>query len=371
MDRETIIAKILEQNALYRDTLRTHPLLQYLFFEVTTRCNLSCLHCGSSCKVHNGIDMPPEYIEKALASVAAHMSPNDLMLCITGGEPLLYPHLLSAMDAAAKRGFRWGMTTNATLIDDAKAQSLYQAGLVSTTVSIDGLGSSHDWFRNTPGSFRMAKKGMDALVKNAPDYARVDILTVVNKRNLRELDEIYQFALDSGARSWRLVNMEPIGRARHNDQYMLSPEEFRILLDYIQGKHFSATKLDVDFGCSHYLTLEYERMLRPYSFMCMAGLQVASIACNGDMIACLDIERRPELVQGNIRTADFWQVWTEKYRFFRTDRTEASEQCRHCPERHLCAGDSAHTWNFQKNQPYLCMRELLATKNEGETISHG
>ena len=46
---------------------------------------------------------------------------------------------------------------------------------------------------------------------------------------------------------------------------------------------------------------ELERKTRPWYFFCRAGLQVASIQYNGDISACLDIERRPELIFGNIR----------------------------------------------------------------------
>ncbi len=359
MDRTEMIRNILEWRAQYRDALRIRPELRYLFFEVTNRCNLSCLHCGSSCRIDGGSDLPPEYIEKTLSSLEGHVSPEELLLCITGGEPLLYPHLVPAMTMASRRGYRWGMTTNATLIDDSKARELYQAGLVSTTVSIDGLEDAHDWLRNTPGSLRRAKRGLEALVRNVPADGRVDILTVVNKRNLDELEEVYRFAVDSGVKSWRLVNMEPIGRALDRSGDMLSAEEYKRLFGFIQEKHFTAGALDVDYGCSHYVTLEYERMLRPYSFLCMAGLQVASVACNGDIIACLDIERRLELVQGHIQQDDFWQVWTERYQFFRQDRTQTSEICKNCADRRFCAGDSTHTWDFERNVPYLCLKELL------------
>ena len=34
--------------AAYRHELLSHPKLTYLFVELTDRCNLSCIHCGSS-----------------------------------------------------------------------------------------------------------------------------------------------------------------------------------------------------------------------------------------------------------------------------------------------------------------------------------
>lgn len=359
IDRYKVIQNVLKENAQLRYNLQKHPDLRFLFFEVTTRCNLACLHCGSSCTKNNGLDMPSAYVKRTIESVKKHCQSDLPMLCITGGEPLLYNELTEVMTYASKLGFTWGMTTNATLINEQKAKELYDAGLVSTTVSIDGLANNHDWFRNTPLAFKRMEKGIKALIKFAPAYARVDVLTVVNKKNISELEDIYQFVSDMGIQSWRIVNMEPIGRALQNQELMVDDNDYKILFEFIKEKHFNSQSIEVDYGCSHYLILQYERLLRPYSFICMAGLGVASIASNGDIIACLDIERRKELVQGNISHDDFWDVWINKYQFFRKDKIVLNQKCGTCEDKEFCAGDSAHTWDYDNNTPMVCMKEIL------------
>ena len=72
---------------------------------------------------------------------------------------------------------------------------------------------------------------------------------------------------------------------------------------------------------------------------------------------CLDIENRPELVQGNIKNDDFMKVWNEGFQAFRRDRTEDCSGCRECTERYVCGGDSTHTWNFETNEPLMCYRD--------------
>ena len=117
--------------------------------------------------------------------------------------------------------------------------------------------------------------------------------------------------------------------------------------------------MEVTFGCSHYLGAAAERMVRDHYFLCGAGILVASVRSNGDICACLDIENRPELVQGNIRTDDFWGVWTHRFEPFRRDRTRLSRTCSACPERTRCSGDSAHTWDHAQNEPLLCAWKML------------
>ncbi len=74
---------------LHQDLIREHPLRQ-LFWECTLRCNLSCRHCGSDCRVQSAVkDMPVEDFCKALDSVAKVYDPHKVMINVTGGEPLV------------------------------------------------------------------------------------------------------------------------------------------------------------------------------------------------------------------------------------------------------------------------------------------
>ena len=115
--------------------------------------------------------------------------------------------------------------------------------------------------------------------------------------------------------------------------------------------------MEVTFGCSHYLGVENERMVRDHYFLCGAGILTASVRSNGDICACLDIENRKELVQGNIRTDSFMDVWRNRFQVFRRDRTADCSKCIACPERFICGGDSTHTWDFENNKPLLCYRD--------------
>ncbi|MBO4404446.1 MAG: radical SAM/SPASM domain-containing protein, partial [Treponema sp.] len=51
----------------YRKAVTKKHELNYLFWECTLRCNLSCLHCGSDCLKQSEIpDMPKEDFFKVL-----------------------------------------------------------------------------------------------------------------------------------------------------------------------------------------------------------------------------------------------------------------------------------------------------------------
>ena len=85
--RQRLSLKVFEK---YIDVQSKLHDLTYLFWECTVRCNISCLHCGSDCRVADEVkDMPAEDFLKVTAEVRKHYNPNKVMIVITGGEPML------------------------------------------------------------------------------------------------------------------------------------------------------------------------------------------------------------------------------------------------------------------------------------------
>lgn len=344
----------------YRKYLQQNPRLVYLFMELTNQCNLSCIHCGSNCQSANHTQLNFEWAKKALDSVAQKMTPQEIMVCFTGGEPMMYKHFYEIAAYVRDLGFSWGMTSNGTLINEAAVGRLAGCGMGTITISLDGLEKSHDWFRRSQGSFESTLRGIRALQNCQVKKIPLQITTVVHKQNIQELDMIYKLLTELGIEHWRPINIEPIGRANEHSDLLLEAEDYKYLLSYIRDKRsLSGNHMDITYGCSHYLTTEYEREVRDYYFICGAGIYVASIMCNGDIAACLDIERRPELVQGNVERDDFVDVWYNRFEIYRTDRTQQCAMCSTCSDKEFCHADSMHTWNFDEHSPNLCVKQFI------------
>ena len=127
-DKKAIKFRDMRRLAEYRDYLRSHPRLTYLFAELTDRCNLSCLHCGSSCGDGKGRNLDTELLLRALTEVSQDFEPRTVMICLTGGEPLLHPDFFAIAESIHSLGFPWGITTNGTLIDSACAEKMLEYG---------------------------------------------------------------------------------------------------------------------------------------------------------------------------------------------------------------------------------------------------
>ncbi len=338
----------------YRQQLRKAPVLKFLFLELTLRCNERCRHCGSDCGEAESSELSPEIYFELLEKVKNDFA--DLpMLCITGGEPLLRRDFFEILAYANELGYRWGMTSNGTLITEEIAKQLKQTGMRTISVSLDGLEQTHDDFRRSKGGFRRTVQGIRNLLEQ--DFRSVQVTTVVTKKNIAELNPLFELMVGLDVNSWRVINIEPIGRALHLADYVLAPEDYRRMFDFIREKRNEGYA--VTYGCSHYLGREYEREVRDWYFLCNAGIYTASIMSNGDIGACLDIERRPETIQGNILKDDFTDVWKNRFAVFRRPLSDSNEKCRQCKDRNFCEGGAYHSWNYDENKPMVCFEGIL------------
>ncbi len=343
--------------AEYKKKLFVQPVLRHLFLELTMNCNEHCKHCGSSCGDENIPDiLTTEEYFRILDQVKHDFGTKGFMLCITGGEPLLRRDFFDIMNYANELGFSWGMTTNGTLIDKETAHKLRLAGMKTVSISIDGLEATHNDFRRTKDGYRRAMTGLQNLIDEG-GFKNIQVTTVVTHESIKELDSLFDIFDKIDIDSWRVVNLEPIGRAKQYPELLLTPDDYRYLFAFIKEKR--RQELPVCYGCSHFLGTDLEAELRDWYFICNAGIYTASIMANGDIGACLDIERRPELIQGNIRKNTFKEVWLNEFKPFRDPNYRKCEKCDNCDDRIFCACDSFHTWNFDENRPEICMKDVL------------
>ena len=168
---------------------------------------------------------------------------------------------------------------------------------------------------------------------------------------------------DLKIKSWRVINVDPIGNANGNDEILLDKEDYKYLFNFIRQKR-NESKMEVAYGCSHYLGVDLEKEIRDAYFMCYAGIHVASILSNGDISVCPDVELKHEFAQGNIKTDDFVDVWENKFKMFRTETRTQNDKCKTCPSWKYCCGDAFHTWNFETGKPNFCIKEIYGDEIE-------
>ena len=317
--------------------VREHPLTA-IFWECTLRCNLHCRHCGSDCKATSAMkDMPLEDFLPVLDSIARATDPHKVMINVTGGEPLMRKDLEVCGKAFYDREFPWGIVTNGQLLTPKRYESLLKSGIRSITVSLDGIGETHDWMRGLAGSYTKALEAARMIASSGEVV--YDVVTCVNKRSYKELPQIKELLIQSGIKAWRLFTIFPVGRAAADPELRLSGEEMRGLMDFIKATRKEG-RIEANYGCEGFLG-KYEGDVRDNFFLCNAGITTGSIMADGSIAACPSI--RADYSQGNIyKGDDFMDVWNNRYQIYRDRSWMKTGECASCKYWKYCRGNGMH-----------------------------
>jgi MoaA/NifB/PqqE/SkfB family radical SAM enzyme len=102
---------------------------------VTRRCNLACSYCNEFDETSDPVALP--VLKQRLDKLHAL---GTFSVELTGGEPMLHPHITDVVRYARdKRFHRVMMISNAFLMNEAKVGALNDAGLMELQVSVDGV----------------------------------------------------------------------------------------------------------------------------------------------------------------------------------------------------------------------------------------
>lgn len=334
------------QRSLRHTYAQLHPL-RTLFWECTLRCNMSCRHCGSDCKVQPDVpDMPAADFLKVIDSITPHVDPHKVFVIFTGGEALLRQDLEEVGLELYRREYPWGVVTNGFLLDEKRLDSMLASGMHSITVSIDGFEQQHNWIRRHPQSFEKATQAIKLLAQQKD--LLWDVVTCVNPRNYPTLPEFKDYLVSLGVPAWRLFSIFPMGRAANDPELQLTDEQFRGILDFIREcrKENNQAIINVSYACEGFLG-KYEQKVRDHFFQCRSGVDVASIRCDGAISGCTSV--RSDMDQGNIYRDDFWEVWQSRFQVMRDRSWAHKDQCNSCKMWRYCEGSGLHLYDDNRN----------------------
>jgi SynChlorMet cassette radical SAM/SPASM protein ScmF len=180
---------------------RRVPPLRRLYLYLSGSCNLACRHCWIDprfSKSAGADDMALEMIEDIVRQ-AQELGLQSVKL--TGGEPMLHPQVLPLIRFLHASKIEVVMETNGTLIDDAAASVLQEAGAI-VAVSLDGPDAElHEDLRRVAGSFEQTLSGMRALQRAGLGY---QVITCLYRKNQDRLVEMPALVKGLGATSLKI-----------------------------------------------------------------------------------------------------------------------------------------------------------------------
>ncbi len=324
-----------------------------IVWETTLRCNLKCLHCGSSA----GKARPNELSTKESVQLCKDLAEiNTQEVCLMGGEPFLRKDWHIIAKQINELNMKLLIISNGYNIDKDIISKLVKLELHSVSTSLDGAtAKTHDYIRGVTGSFDKVIKYISLSTKaNLP----TTVITTINKLNLKDLPKLRDFLLNKNI-AWQIQVATPEGR--FSKKFSLTKEEYYSVALFIADMKRKYTPKELPVVGAHCFGYHSKYLpalgLSPEWNGCKAGISILSIKSNGDVVGCLAI---PDVkIEGNVREKSIIEIWNDSNSFaynrkFKTKKLGIN--CRDCKYSQTCRGGctafSVGFTNKYHNHPY-------------------
>ncbi len=338
-------------------------------WELTLACNLRCRHCGSSAALPRRDELK---LEESLAICDQLPALLVQEVDFTGGEPLLHPEWWRIAARIAELGIGTKILTNGLTLDSDTVARIKDAGIAGVGVSVDGLEATHDYIRGRPGIFRRLVVGIERVQRAG---LPVSVITTVNGLNIDELPALFDLMGSLGVNFWQVQPIFPLGRGDTSSELRLSDHAYMRLGGFVKAWRRRATDAGFEMlpGDSFGYFTELDSREPPWRG-CSAGLAACGITSDGKIKGCLSMP--DDLVEGDLRESDLWDIWFHSDSFSYSRRASARDlgpSCDSCDRGEQCLGGCTAmsygaTGRFH-NDPYCfygIRRRAASSMGEGE-----
>ena len=322
-------------------------------WNTTNICNLKCKHCYRDAGVKSQQELNTD---EGLTLVDQIAEAGFKIMIFSGGEPLMREDIYTLTERARDRGLRPVFGTNGTLLDVQTAQRLKSAGAVTMGISLDSADpASHDEFRAVPGSWRLAVEGMKACRAAGLPF---QIHTTVMEWNMREVEQLTDFAVEMGAVGHHIFFLVPTGRAVDIETETLRATQYESLLRRIMKKQ-ALVDIELKPTCAPQFMRIADQMGVKTRFTkgCLAGISYCIINPVGIVQPCayLNIEA------GDLRKDTFGSIWRNSTVFQELRAGELKGGCGRCKYKDLCGGCRARAYfyhgDYLAEEPWCLYRK--------------
>lgn len=310
-------------------------------WEITSRCNLRCIHCHASAGTGGSDELTTEEAFRLLDQLARVRE--FRMVAFTGGEPLIRPDIFPILEHSHDLGFSNTIATNATLITDEVAIGLKERGVAIAAVSLDSPSEEvHDRIRGVRGSFEKALQGIGSL-KRAGIPLQINV-TVMGD-TIGNLDDLFSFLTPLDPSLILVYKMIPLGRGRDIADLTLVREQNRALVGSLSRWQNRGTAMMEPVGTPQYwASLLASRGIRKGPVMaladslfhgCSAGRGFIYIKPDGRVWPCAFLP----IDCGSVREARFADIYrTSPVLADLRDRKNLKGRCGACWYSGVCGG---------------------------------
>lgn len=308
-----------------------------LKIELTSTCPLSCIHC-SSCGGPKGHEHL--LLARILTLIHEFTALGGQRICLSGGEPLSFPGLVSVIDSSANANIEIALYTTGIAVagGDLKPLSTAMADYlaangVKVIFSLHGARKhTHNRVTQVMDSFDYTVAAIETAVKAG---VQAEIHVVPMSVNFNELVDISKLAdsLDVRRVSW--LRFVPQGRGMVNGRILQLAAAQLSHLPAMRDQAVSASpRINVRMGAP------FNILAPDFPASCEAGRSVLTVRPNGAAYPC-DAFKQFHYHDGfgNVLRHSLEEVWTRSTLLTAVRRLQQSElpaDCLSCERRSRC-----------------------------------
>lgn len=319
--------------------------LSRIHVDVSGLCNEHCVHCYIPDKFRNRT-MPEELFHAILEQSKAC---RVLNITISGGEPMLNPHLLAFIRECRDNNFSINLLSNLTLLTDEMVYEFEKTPLLSVQTSLYSMNEEvHDSITQSRGSFAKTKRAIEILHGH-------NIPMQINCPIMKQNKDTYQDVLD-----WaKSMNIES------SCDYMLfgsfdgSCKNLQCRLEISDVERvIQKERKDEKKNTEKHAT---------GASICPVCTNSLCVSHTGNIYPC---EGWQTLVLGNILTSSLSRIWDESpdVQKLRSLSYDDFPKCRSCDKKDYCSVclirnvNESRSRDYRDVNPYFC--EIARIKKE-------
>jgi radical SAM protein with 4Fe4S-binding SPASM domain len=332
-----------------RATLLVPSTPVFAYIELTPQCNNHCQGCGNIYADSRNLTPLPL---GQWCTVLQKLQLSLLHVCLTGGEPTLYPEFGGILARLREFGFSFSLFTNARWHSPGQVIELLCSSprLVSILVSLHGPdSSSHDTFTGVKGSFTETCENISRAV--SADLP-VSINTVITRLNYDRIDEVVHLGRDLRALD---ISFSRYVTSKDDD---LSPSNDQLIsaMDAVHDRRRAGEPV--------FASVCIPQCFHPSSFGgCLAGITYCTVNPWGSVRPCVFAP----LLCGNLLEQSVEEIWHGEA--MQSWRGMIPQPCTGCVELYRCHG-GCHAVAMMRGlkQDYLMRQPILEEKKESSRV---
>lgn len=324
-----------------------------VIWNLLRRCNLSCRHCYA-----NSFDRDFEgelSLDQCLKNVADLKNAHVPAVILSGGEPLLHPHVFTIAKEVKKHGFYLALSSNGILITDEVAENLAEIDFNYVGVSLDGIGEVHDHIRGEKGAFLKSLEGIDRAIKKD---LKVGLRTTLTNTNYHQIADMLNLCIAHGVKKFYLSHLNYGGRGNKKEDahFKMTREVMMLLFDKALEYHHQGIELEIVTGNNDadaalmliwaqdkfpVENIQHLKEMLTHWGGNASGVGVANIDSQGDVHPDTFW---PGVKLGSIKEHAFSEIWKDEshpvLKILRSDRKKIHGRCSSCQFFSICNGNT-------------------------------